>query len=120
MHKYMLLLHEDPAAFADVTPAEMQAIIEKYKAWAIKLATAGRLAGSSKLQDGTGRSIRKSGGKVVVTDGPYTEAKEVIGGYFTIIAENYEEAVALAGDCPHVEHGVVEIREVEPTGGPND
>ena len=120
MPKYMLLLHEDPAAFADVTPAEMQAIIEKYKAWAIKLATAGRLAGSSKLQDGTGRSIRKSGGRVVVTDGPYTEAKEVIGGYFMINAENYDEALELAGECPHVEYGVVEIREVEPTGGPND
>ena len=105
----------NPAAFADVTPAEMQAIIQKYKAWAGKLAAEGRLAGSNKLQDGTGRTLRSSNGTITVTDGPYTEGKEVIGGYFTISAANYDEAVSLCKGCPHVEYGIIEIREVEPT-----
>jgi hypothetical protein len=116
MPQYMLLLHENPAAFADVTPNQMQAIIDKYKAWATKLAQAGRLAGSNKLHDTTGRSMKTVNGKIVVTDGPYTEASEVIGGYFMISAESYDEAVKLSEGCPHIEYGVVEIREIEPTG----
>jgi hypothetical protein len=114
----MLLLHEDPSAFANVTPAEMGAIIEKYTAWAGKLASEGRLVGSHKLRDGSGKSLRKNGaGRVTVTDGPYTEGKEVIGGYFTIKAADYDEASGVAAECPHVEFGVVEIREIEEMPG---
>src|SRR5689334_4013479 len=116
MPQYMLLLHENPAAFADVTPNQMQAIVQKYKAWATKLATEGRLLGSNKLYDGTGRSMKSVDGKVVVTDGPYTEAQEIIGGYFMIAADSYDQAAKLAEGCPHIEYGVVEIREIEPTG----
>ena len=93
----------------------MQAIIEKYSAWAGKLASQGRLAGGNKLQDGSGRAVRRANGKVAVTDGPYTEAKEIVGGYFIVEADSYEQAVELASDCPHVENGVVEVREIEPT-----
>ncbi len=114
MPNYMLLLHEDPAVFADVSPAEMQTIIQKYGAWATKLAAEGRLVASSKLQDGTGRALRAVNGKFSVTDGPYTEGKEIIGGYFTIKAESYDHAVELSQGCPHVEFGVVEIRETDP------
>ena len=115
MPQYLLLLHEDPSQYADVSPAEMQAIIEKYSAWAGKLASQGRLAGANKLQDGTGRSVRRAAGKLAVTDGPYTEAKEIVGGYFILNADSYEQAVELSSDCPHVESGVVEVREIEPT-----
>ncbi len=117
MPQYMLLLHEDPAVFAGVAPAEMQAIILKYRAWYEKLAKEGRLAGGNKLQDGTGRSLRTANGRIKVTDGPYTEAKEIIGGFFMISASGYEEAETIARECPHIEYGVVEVREVEPTGG---
>jgi hypothetical protein len=117
MPQYLLLLHEDPSQYAEVSPAEMQAIIEKYNAWAGKLAQQGRLRGGEKLQEGTGKTVRKSGGKLAVTDGPYTEGREVVGGYFLVEADNYEQALELANDCPHVENGVVEVREIEPTNG---
>ena len=94
MPQYLLLLHEDPKVFADKSPAELQAIVEKYMAWAGKLAAEGKLAGSNKLQDGTGRSIRSAGGKLSVTDGPYTEGREIVGGYFLIEEPSYEAAVA--------------------------
>jgi hypothetical protein len=115
MPQYLFLLHEDPSRYADLSPAEMQAIIEKYSAWAGKIAAQGRLRGGEKLQDGTGRRVHTANGKLVVTDGPYAEGKEVVGGYFIVEADNYEQAVALANDCPHVETGVVEVREIEPT-----
>lgn len=110
MPQYILLLHEDPAAFAGVSPSEMQAVIQKYGAWSQKLAQAGQLRGGEKLEDGTGRVIRAG----VVSDGPYTEAKEVIGGYFVIEAASYDEAVEISRSCPHCEYGVVEVRQIEP------
>ena len=114
MPQYMLLLHEDPKVFADVSPSEMQAIIEKYRAWSTKIATSGNLLGGDKLKDGCGRTLRGANGKVAMTDGPYAEVKEVIGGYFKITADNYDHAVTLASECPHVEFGVVEVREIDP------
>jgi hypothetical protein len=115
MPQYLFLLHEDPSRYAELSPAEMQAIIEKYSAWAGKIAAQGRLRGGEKLQDGTGRRVHTVNGKLTVTDGPYAEGKEVVGGYFIVEADNFEQAVELASDGPHVEHGVVEVREIEPT-----
>ncbi len=115
MPQYLLLLHEDPSQYANLSPAEMQAIIQKYNAWAGKLAEQGRLRGGEKLQDGTGRRVHRSNGKVAVTDGPYTEGREVVGGYFLVEADSYEQAVDLASDCPHADFRIVEVREIEPT-----
>ena len=50
----------------------------------------------------------------LVTDGPYAEAREVVGGYFTVRAADYDGAVAIARDCPHLAHGWIEVREIEP------
>lgn len=116
MPSYLLFLHEDPSVFQHVSPAEMQAIIQKYSGWKRRLQDAGVLTGGQKLQDGTGRILRRAGGQTAITDGPYTESKEVIGGLFEIRANNYEAAVAVARDCPHLEYGAIEIREVEPVG----
>ncbi len=113
MPNYLLFLHEDPSAFAHVSPEEMQSIIQKYTAWKNRMQTAGILSRGEKLQDGTGRVLRKGAGSISVTDGPYTESKEVIGGLFEITADNYDAAQAAAGDCPHLEYGAIEIREIE-------
>ncbi|MBL8803249.1 MAG: transcription initiation protein [Planctomycetes bacterium] len=117
MPNYMLLLHDDPKAFGPhITPAQMQAVLAEYQAWAGKLAGEGRLLGGEKLRDNGGKVMTLSGGKPRVVDGHYAEAKEVIGGYFTISADNYDHAVKLCLDCPHLKYGArIEVREVEPT-----
>lgn len=115
MPQYVLLLHDPVGAFDDVSPEEIQAIILRYKNWAESLAAKGNLRGGHKLQDGTGRVLRQQSGKLNITDGPYSETKEVIGGFFLIEAAGYEEAVALTSDCPHLDYGTVELREVEIT-----
>jgi hypothetical protein len=92
----------------------MQEIFGKYKAWRNRMTEAGHIAGGNKLENGTGRVMRGEGpGKVHITDGPYTEAKEVIGGYFMVNADTYEAAVKIANDCPHLEFGGIEVRRVE-------
>ena len=118
MPQYMLIALAPAAAMenmdAEISPEMIQAIIEKYNAWTEKLQASGRLAGINKLRDERGRTITGYGDKQVVTDGPYAETKEVIGGYWIVNAESYDEAVELSRDCPQLEFGgMIEVREIE-------
>lgn len=117
MSRFMLLLHERPDAFAGVSPEDIQRVIQKYSAWREGLAAAGKLAGGEKLKDEGGKHLSSHRGTVRVVDGPFSEAKEVMGGFFMIQAADYEEAVEIASGCPHLEHGWVELREVDPVHG---
>jgi hypothetical protein len=115
MPEFMLLLH-DPGSFPEnMSPEEMQAVIERYVAWRNRVETGGRRVTGHKLRDGEGRLMRGTGVSTTVTDGPYAEAREVIGGVFIVDAADYDDVVNLARDCPHLEFGTIEIREIEPT-----
>ena len=113
MPNYLLLLHENPESFQDMSADDMQAIIQKYSAWKQQMEKAGKLTAGKKLADGEGRVLRRSGGQLSISDGPYTESKEVVGGLFEIVADNYDQAVEIASQCPHLEFGIVEVREIE-------
>lgn len=118
MAKYMLLLHDDPATFAAMSPEEMQKVIEKYVAWGTKLRESGFMLAGDKLTDEPGRVLRNKNGQVRVTDGPYSETKEVLGGYYLIEAASYDEAVERARDCPHLGYGgTIEVRQVDEMQG---
>jgi len=113
MPQFMLLLHRFPSDAPAPSPEEMQAVIAEYSAWSERLAAAGKFQGGQKLADEGGRSITANGGGMSVTDGPYNETKEVIGGFFTIEAANYDEAVALCEDSPHLKYGGrIEVRQI--------
>lgn len=117
MPKYMLLLHDDTTTFTSMSPAEMQRVIEKYAAWGDRLRKAGIITDGQKLADEPGKVIRGSGPKMRVTDGPYSETKEVLGGYYTITADGYEQAVERCREHPHLEFGgTIEVREVDNMG----
>jgi len=108
MAQYMLLLHEHPQRMQGLSPEEMQKAIEKYMAWTKRPCYKGGL----RLARDPGRVVRVENGKPRVADGPYSETKEVLFGYYLIEAADYDEAVKLALDHPHVEYnGTVEIRE---------
>jgi hypothetical protein len=84
--------------------------MHKYQDWRRTKATGGQ-----KLMDGEGRVLQKQNGKLSVIDGPFAEAKEVVGGFFVIEAANYDEAVEAAKTCPHMEFGTIEVRQTEKT-----
>jgi hypothetical protein len=114
MNQYLLILRDDPAVFHQMSPQQIQQVFAKYVAWRTQLQEAGRLAGGNKLEDGTGRVLNAGPSSGMrITDGPFAESKEVIGGYFMISAESYEDAVELCRDCPHLEYGAIEVRRVE-------
>ena len=112
MQRYILLLRSTPPVNQpEMSPAEMQAIFEKFNQWRASLES--RNPEGQKLRDHAGRVMRIQEGKLVVTDGPFAETRELVGGYFAYDAENFEEAVELAKDCPVLAWGAVEIREIE-------
>ncbi len=116
MADFMLLLHEEPSALEELAPDEIESVIGEYVAWREELGAAGRLTGGKKLRDEGGRWLTSEDGKLRVVDGPFSEAKEVIGGFFMIAAGDYAEAVEISRDCPHLKFGGrIELREVEPT-----
>lgn len=113
MAQFMLLLYdtiEGRKYFSSLSPEETQRAIEKYMAWTKKPFT----RDSKRLGEDVGKVIRvDGGGKPRTTDGPYSETKEVLGGYYTIEAANYDEAIKLTADHPHLEHGgTIEVRHV--------
>ena len=109
MPQYMLLLYDNPSHWMKLSPEEMQKAIEKYFAWTKKPFT----KDSKRLAEDPGRVIRSQGGKPKATDGPYSETKEILGGYYTIEAASYDDAVKLASEHPHLEYGgTVEVRQV--------
>lgn len=117
MARFLVLPRDPASAWEDVSPAEMQRIVEKYVAWTTRLAEAGKLEGGEKLEDGDGRVVKGEGEGLKVSNGPFAEAKEVVGGFWILRAEDYEEAVRLVSDCPHVGVGTLEIRRIEEMDG---
>jgi hypothetical protein len=116
MPQFMLISQDSmeiPEGF-EITPEIIQGIIQKYNDWAEGLRKSGHLVGLNKLSQDPGKNIIGTGSNQVVTDGPYAETKEIIGGYWIITAANYDEAVKLASSCPSLEFGSrIEVREVE-------
>jgi hypothetical protein len=112
MPNFMLFLHQRTSD-ADLSRDEMTRMINEYSAWATKMRDDGRYVASNKLTDDAGKILRPKGGKVVTTDGPYAETKEIVGGYFCIKAASYDEAVKVAETCPHLKYGgEIEVRMI--------
>lgn len=115
MAQYILLLHQVPNYTGDLPREKMMEVIRRYSAWADGLRQKGKMVGGEKLTAGGGRHVRIKAGKPVASDGPYAEAKDVIGGYFVIEARDDAEAEAIARDCPHLwsETNWVELRPID-------
>ncbi len=113
MAKYLILLYNDPKDWASLSPEEIQKAVQKFVGWRNKLQERGIYAGSNKLADDAGKVLRGHN-PVRVTDGPYSETKEVLGGYFLFEAANYDEAVRLSQECPGLEFkSTIELRQVD-------
>jgi hypothetical protein len=98
------------------SPEEMQKTIEKYRAWTDRIRNAGQLLHGEKLRSPEGRVVRRTGGQLVVTDGPFVESKEFLGGFWIIEADSYDAMIKLVADSPHLAAGSLEVRQIEEMG----
>lgn len=119
MKEFVSILHEAPGANDDLSPAEIQAMIGRYMEWTQKLRDEGRIVAEKSLAHTGGVRVSGSGADSLVSDGPFSEGAEVVGGLHVITADSLEEAVEWARQCPALDRGAwIELREVETWGSP--
>jgi len=112
MPKFIVLARDLPDAALQISPEEMQRAIVRYTKWTEEMRARGRVHLSHKLRDGEGKVVRGAGGSSV-TDGPFAEGKEIVGGFWIIEADDLDDALETMASHPHLEHGGLEIREIE-------
>ena len=115
--KFMLLIYNDSALLDSLPPDQPDAMMRECLSHADELQRSGHLIESRMLDvAATAKSVRIRGGRVRATDGPYAEAKEVLGGFNLIEARDMEEAVRIAAEFPWARTGCVEVRPVQDIG----
>ena len=116
--RYMLLVHHDEKSFAQRSEAERTAMIEESVRLANELYAKGQYVGAAPLHPTKEtKCVQVREGRTAVTDGPFAETREQIGGYFLVDVENVEQAIAIATQIPGAQIGTVEIRPVTDVAG---
>jgi hypothetical protein len=114
--KFMCLAYEEEATLNALSRAEWNALRDETIAYVDSLRANGKLVLTNALQSvRTAATVRVRGGAKLVTDGPYAETKEMIGGFFLVEVEDREEALALAAAWPSARFGTIEVRPIEET-----
>jgi len=112
---YMLLIHEPVGQRATRSESEGRALYERMLRFGDALREEGVLLGAQSLAPlSQATRVTLDGGKARVVDGPFAEAKEMIGGFFHVDVATHEEAVVLAARCPAAEWATVEVRALAP------
>lgn len=112
---YMLLIMEPHGQRQQRTEAEGRAVYDRMLQYSAQLKARGVLrASQSLLTDTEGVRVRVRDGKRTLVDGPFSESKEMVGGYFILDCATREEAVAIASEVPAAEWATVEVREFGP------
>ena len=115
--KFLLLIYNDESLVDALPEGRYDAMMRDCFSHADELREEGRLLESMQLEDApTAKSVRVRNGRTTAVDGPYTEAKEVLGGFNLIEAESMEEAVRIAAEFPWARTGCVEVRPVRDMG----
>jgi hypothetical protein len=109
--RYLILIYSDPALDPDYTSAEGQAEMARWGEYSAALAGSGAMVAGEALQPvSTATTVRSRDGKVLHTDGPFAETKEVLGGFYLIDVPTLDDALAWAARIPNVGYGSVEVR----------
>ena len=113
MSEYLMLYRRSPEVMRQTmgSPEQAERTMKKWRAWFEDLTAKGQLKSPGQPLDEAGRVV--GGRKATVSDGPYMETKDVIGGYSTIEARDLDQAATIAAGCPLIEAGgFVEVRPV--------
>jgi hypothetical protein len=110
--KYMALIYGDHEAWDGASPADKERTYGAYRAFAEEASSRGAMQGGDELQSPTtATTVRVRGDETLVTDGPFAETKEQLGGYFLLECESLDEAIELAAKIPAASNGgAVEVR----------
>lgn len=115
--KYLILCCFNEDRWEAIPKPERETVMQEYGKWMQGIENSGRHLASAKLQPSTSAStLHSKNGKPMVTDGPFAETKEQIGGYHLVECADFDEAVSIASAIPTLRiGGTIEVREVEST-----
>jgi hypothetical protein len=111
--KYLLTIYADESRWAEATPEDGAKLMAAYEAFGREASEAGVLLGGEGLQPtATATTVRVRDGERMLTDGPFAETREQLGGYYLIDCRNLDEAIGWAARIPDAANGSVEVRPV--------
>jgi hypothetical protein len=111
--RYMLLIYSPESYYATVDEAAMGELMAGYMSFSNELVEAEAMGSSERLQPTqTATTVRIREGKAKVTDGPFAETKEQLGGYYVVEAENLDAAIEWAKKIPTATYGSIEVRPI--------
>jgi hypothetical protein len=111
--RYMLLIYEDEKGWGTMPEAERNQIFGEYMQFTKDLRESGQYQAGAPLQPTSkATSVKVRGGKRLVTDGPFAETREQLGGYYLVDARDLDEAIAIAARIPSARLGTIEVRPV--------
>ena len=117
--KYLLLIHDVEADWAKMSEAEIGQVMQEYRRFSEEIRASGHyLAGAQLQPTATATSVKVRDGKRMVTDGPFAETREQLGGYYLIVAKDLDEAIGLAARIPSARVGTIEVRPLVPSAVP--
>jgi len=111
--KFLCLIHLDEAQLGAMPAADVDALNARHLAFNRDLDASGHFVEAEALDMGTAaRTLRIRAGRTSVTDGPFTETKELVAGFYLVEARDMDEALAIAARIPGAQHGSIEVRPV--------
>ena len=114
--KYLLLIHNNEKDLSALSDDEMNRIKAEYRRFTEEIRASGHYRAGSQLQPtAMATSVRVRNGKRLVTDGPFAETREQLGGYYLVEAKDLDEAIGLAERLPSARIGTIEIRPLVET-----
>ena len=114
--QYLLMIYQNEADYAKMDAATAQKMTEEYGVFTQGIIQSGNFKAGDRLQPvSTATTVRVRDGKELVTDGPFAETHEQLGGYFLIEAKNLDEATAIAARIPSARTGSIEVRPLVET-----
>ena len=111
--QYMCLIYDEESTWANMPEDERNAAHAEYMTFTQAIKDSGNHVAGDALQPiSTATSVRVRNGETLVTDGPFAETKEILGGYYIVDVPTLDEALALAAKMPNIAYGSVEVRPV--------
>ena len=111
--QYMLLIYGNEKSWDAMTPEEIGQVMGQYNTFTEGIIQSGNFkAGEELSPTNTATTVRVRNGKTQITDGPFAETREQLGGYYLIEAENLDQAIQIAGRIPSARDGSIEVRPI--------
>jgi hypothetical protein len=110
---YLLLIYSSEAEEAALDESALKKIVGEYTEFTKSIVQAGQFKAGDRLKPvSTASTVRVRNGKTAVTDGPFAETREQLGGYYLVEAKNLDEATAIAARIPGARYGSIEVRPI--------